>query len=146
VVRLNEKNIVKFRNTKSWLEEINSNIGVEKGCPFSPTIFGIYIGKLDVSLKKIGCVNPTLASIVILHFYVGDIVFMVRTPYDLEKQLKILKNFYSSTDITFNTNKMKAIMFKSKKITYANFMYDNHNLKEATSYKYLIINLHHKLN
>ena len=35
---------------------------------------------------------------------------------------------------------------KSTKDTYANFVYDNSNLEEVTSYKHLGIDIHHKLN
>ena len=45
-----------------------------------------------------------------------------------------------------NTNKTKVMIIKSKKDTYANFMYDNSNLEEVSSYKYLGIDIHHKLN
>ena len=45
-----------------------------------------------------------------------------------------------------NTNKTKIMVIKSKKDSYANFMYDNRNLEEETSYKYLRIDIHHKLN
>ena len=38
------------------------------------------------------------------------------------------------------------MIIKSKKDTYANFIYNNRNLEEVTSYKYLIIDIHHKLN
>ena len=43
-----------------------------------------------------------------------------------------------------NTDKTKVMIIKSKDI-YANFMYDNSNLEEASSYKYLGIDIHHKL-
>ena len=45
-----------------------------------------------------------------------------------------------------NTNKTKVMIIKSKKDTYANSIYDNKNIEEVTSYKYLRINIHHKLN
>ena len=45
-----------------------------------------------------------------------------------------------------NTNKTKIMTIKFKKDTYANFIYDNRNLEEVTSYKYLGIDIHHKLN
>ena len=48
--------------------------------------------------------------------------------------------------ISVNTDKTKIIIIKSKKGTYANFMYDNNNLEEVSSYKYLGIDIHHKLN
>jgi hypothetical protein len=38
------------------------------------------------------------------------------------------------------------MIIKSKKITYTNVVYDNNNLVEVNSYKYLGIYLHHKLN
>ena len=44
-----------------------------------------------------------------------------------------------------NTDKPNFMIIKSKKDTYANFIYDNRNIKEATSYKYLKIDIHHKL-
>ena len=45
-----------------------------------------------------------------------------------------------------NTDKTQIMIIKSNKDTYANFIYDNRNLEEVTSYKYLIIDIHHKLN
>ena len=45
-----------------------------------------------------------------------------------------------------NTDKTKVMIIKSKKDTYANFMYENSNLEEVSSYKYLVIDIHHKLN
>ena len=38
------------------------------------------------------------------------------------------------------------MIIKYKKETYANFMYDNSKLEEVSSYKYLGIDIHHKLN
>ena len=43
-------------------------------------------------------------------------------------------------------DKTKIMIIKSKKGTYANFIYDNRNLEEANSYKYVGINIHHKIN
>ena len=48
--------------------------------------------------------------------------------------------------MTINTDKTKIMITKSKKDTYANFFYDNRNLEKVTSYKYLGIDIHHKLN
>jgi hypothetical protein len=38
------------------------------------------------------------------------------------------------------------MIIKSNKIPYDTFVYDNTNLEEVTSYKYLGIDIHHKLN
>ena len=45
-----------------------------------------------------------------------------------------------------NTDKIKVVIIESKKDTCANFMYNNNNLEEVYSYKYLGIDIHHKLN
>ena len=47
--------------------------------------------------------------------------------------------------MTVNTDKTKIMIIKSKKNTYANFVYDNSNLEEVSSYKYLGIDIHHKI-
>jgi hypothetical protein len=44
-----------------------------------------------------------------------------------------------------NTDKTKVMIIKSKKITYDTFVY-NKNLEEVSSYKYLKIDIHHKIN
>ena len=44
------------------------------------------------------------------------------------------------------TDKTKIMIIKSKKDTYANFIYYNRNIKEVTSYKYLGIDIDHKIN
>ena len=48
--------------------------------------------------------------------------------------------------MTVKTQKTKIMIIKENKDTYANFIYDNGNLEEVTSYKYLGIDIHHKLN
>jgi hypothetical protein len=139
--------IAKFRSTEGWSEEIDCNIGVKQGCPLSPTLFSIYIDKLEYCLEVASCVGPTLTSIVIiLLLYANDIVLMARNPYDFKKKLRIIKDFCSSTMMTMNTDKMKVMIIKSQKITYDSFMYDNNSLEEVPSYKYLGIYIHHKLN
>jgi hypothetical protein len=94
-IRLYNNIVSKFKNTKGWSKEINYNIGVKQGCPLSPTLFGIYIDKLEELLEEVGCVGPTLTDIVInqLLLYVDDIVLMGRSPHDLGEQLKSSRSF-----------------------------------------------------
>jgi hypothetical protein len=106
----------------------------KKGCPLSPTLFGIYIDKLEDCLEKTGCVSPTLIGIVINRLlYANDIILMARSPHDLENQLRILKDFFSNMGMTLNTHKTKVMIIKSNKIPYDTFVYDNNNLEEVTS-------------
>jgi hypothetical protein len=91
-IRMYENVITKFKNTEGWSNEINCNIGVKQGCPLSPTLFGIYIDKLEECLEKERCIGPTLTGIFInIFLYADDIVLMERSPHDLENQLRILK-------------------------------------------------------
>jgi len=83
---------------------------------------------------------------IILLLYADDIVLLARFPSDLDKQLRVLKDFCSTMGMTVKTDKTKVMIIKSKKDTYANFLYDNSNLEEVSSYKYLGIDIHHKLN
>ena len=64
----------------------------------------------------------------------------------MDKKLRLLKDFCSTMGMNFNTDKTKVMIIKSKKETYANFVYENRNLEEVSSYKYLEIDIHHKLN
>lgn len=70
---------------------------------------------------------------------------MAKCPFDLDKQLRILKDSCSNMGMSVNTDKTKVMIIKSKKDTYTNFEYDNNNLEEVSSYKYLGIDIHHKL-
>ena len=48
--------------------------------------------------------------------------------------------------MTINTDKTKVMIIKSNKISYDTFLYENNNLGEVISYKYLGIDIHDKLN
>ena len=67
-------------------------------------------------------------------------------PSDLDKQLRLLKGFCFTMGMIVNTDKLKNMIIKSKKDTYANFVYDNNNLEEGSSYKYLGMDIHDELN
>ena len=46
-------------------------------------------------------------------------------------------------DMIINTGNTKDMIIKSKNDTYANFICDNNNIHEVTSYKYLSIDIQH---
>jgi hypothetical protein len=98
-------------------------------------------------LEKAGCVDPTLTGIVInILLYADDIVLISRSSHDLENQLRIVKDFFFNMGMIDNTDNTKVMIIKSNKITYDTFVYENNKFKEVTSYKYLGIDIHHKLN
>lgn len=64
-----------------------------------PTFFDMYIDKLEEE----DYIGPTLANIAINHLlYANDIVLMARIPYDLRKQLSIVKDFYNNIGLVEN--------------------------------------------
>ena len=76
-IRLYENAISKFKTNKGWSKDIKCNIGVKQGFPLSPTLFGIYIDKLESCLQEAGCAGTILAGIVIiLLLYAGDIIVL----------------------------------------------------------------------
>ena len=86
-----------FKNNEGWKMDINCNIEVKQGFPFSPTLFGIYINMLEMCFEEAGCLDRILTGIVIIILiYADDIVLMEMHPSDLDKQLRIL-NFFSLT-------------------------------------------------
>ena len=125
-IRLYENVISKFKSNEGWSKDIKCNIGVKQGCPLSPTLFGIYIDKLEGCLEEVGCAGMILAGIVIiLLLYADDIVLLARCSSNLDKQLRLLKDFCSNMGMTVNTDNKKIMIVKSKKDTNANFIYDN---------------------
>ena len=55
-----------------------------------------------------------LVGIVIIFFlYADDIVFLARDPSDLDKQLRLLKDFCSTMGMTVNTDKTKFMIIES---------------------------------
>ena len=99
-IRLYEEVIAMFNNNEGWTTDINCNIGVKQCFPLSPTLFGIYIDKLERCLEDACSTGTILARIVIiLLLYGDDIVLMARCASHLDKQLRIIKDFCSNIDI-----------------------------------------------
>jgi hypothetical protein len=110
-IRLYEKIISKWKKIDGWLKEINYNIGVKQGYPLYPTIFCIYIDRLEECLEGAGCVSPTLTIIRInVILYDDDIILRARIPNDLGEKLKFLKDVFSNMGMTINIEKKKLLI------------------------------------
>lgn len=75
-------------------ECFGSDIGVKQGCPLSPTLFGLYIDKLESWLSKTDGEGVHLAGYVVkLLLYVDDLILIFKTMHGLREQLKALEHF-----------------------------------------------------
>ena len=85
-IRLYENVIAKLKRNEGWSKYIKCNIRAKQGFPLSPTLFVIYIDKLEGCLEEAGCAGTILAGIVIiLLLYADDIFLLARCPSDLDK-------------------------------------------------------------
>ena len=124
MIHLYEMVVSNIKITEGWYKDIKCNIRVKQGCPLSPTLFGIYINKLEECLEIAGCKGTKLASIIInLLLYTDDIVLLARSHQDLDMQLNTLHDYFSKMGMTVNTDKNNFMIIKSKKITHGNFVY-----------------------
>ena len=65
-IRLYKNVIAKLKSNEGWSKDIKCNIRVKQDCPLSPTLFAIYIDKLEGCLEEEGCAGTILAGIVII--------------------------------------------------------------------------------
>ena len=106
----------------------------------------IYNDTLEGCLVEVGYISKTLSEIIIVLLYANDIIIFARCLFDLDKQLLIFMILFSRMDMIVNTNKTKNMVINSNKITYVHLLYDNRNLEEVSSYKYLGIDINHNIN
>jgi len=77
VIHLYETVVSKLNTNKGWYKYIKCNIWVKQGCPLFPTLFGIYIDKLEKCLETASCKETKLVGIIItLLLYDNDIVLL----------------------------------------------------------------------
>jgi hypothetical protein len=68
----------------------------------------------------------TLTGIVIIILlYANDIVLMMRSPYDLDKKLRVLKDFFSSMGMNVNPKRSLMILSYMTLTTWRKFLHTN---------------------
>jgi len=70
-------------------------IGVKQGCPFSPLLFGLFIGGLEKRLNALEGDAPLMLGQLAIHLllYADGLTFMSHIPARLQKQLDVLQAF-----------------------------------------------------
>jgi len=94
IIQLYENVVAKLKTTKGWFIEIKWNISVKQGWTLSPTLFRIYIDKLEDCLEVVGYDGLKLANMFILF------PFMLMILLFLPEAMMILTNNLKSSMIT----------------------------------------------
>ena len=116
VYKLYEHVKAKIRTKEGMLECFGSNMGVKQGCPLSPTLFGLYIDKLEEWLNKANGEGIQLADYVIrLLLYADDLILIAKTAHGLREHFSNLETFFTEVGMEVNTSKIKIMFFSSKK-------------------------------
>jgi len=66
-----------------------------------------------------------------------DIVLLIKYIEDICKKLKVLQQLWKNYKLTFNIDKTKVMIIKSKKTIYPPILYGDNTLEDVQSYKYL---------
>ena len=99
IMRLYERVVDRFRNPRGFSDPIQSTLGVKQGCPFSPTLLGIFIDEheaflYDFSLPSDGYyLHYVLISI---SLFVNDVFLLASSPKGLQWLLDGLASFCDS--------------------------------------------------
>ena len=116
VYKLYEQVKAKIRTKVGMSECFGSDIGVKQGCPLSPTLFGLYIDKLEEWLNKANGEGIQLADYVIrLLLYADDLILIAKTAKGLREHLKNLETFCTKVGMEINTSKTKIMVFSLRK-------------------------------
>ena len=84
VHRLYEEAKVKIRTLDGISESFRSDIGVKQGCPLSPTLFGLYIDKLEEWLNLEGGDGILMGEYVIrILLYADELIFISKSALGL---------------------------------------------------------------
>jgi len=138
---------VKIRTSTGIFESFRSDIGVKQGCPLSPTLFGLYIDKLEEWLNSQGGDGIYLYKFVIrLLLYADDLILIAKSALGLQEHLLSLEYFCRSVGMQVNINKTKVVVF-SKKIKHNQhkFYFEGNILEQVVDYKYLEIDFNKNL-
>jgi hypothetical protein len=134
-------------------------VGVRQGCILSPFLFNIFINDLSKAVDKlkkgVKCGNTQISVLL----FADDVVVIADSKQDLECMLKAIYEFSLKWRLKFNFDKCNVVKFDSisdRKIIYGNcttsctcghhFVFGPQLIKEVLVYKYLGLELDHRLN
>jgi hypothetical protein len=145
--RMYEEVKVEIRTSTGISESFRSDIGVKQGCPLSPTLFGLYIDKLEEWLNSQGGDGIHLGKFIIrLLLYTDDLILIAKSTLGLQEHLCSLEQFCRRVGMQVNISKTKVVVFSNKrKHNQHKFYFEGNILEEVADYKYLGIDFNRNL-
>jgi hypothetical protein len=103
VHRMYEEVKVKIITSAGISESFRSDIGFKQGCPLSPTLFGLYIDKVEEWINSQGGDGIHLGKFVIrLLLYADDLILIAKSTLGLQEHLCSLEHFCRKVGMQVN--------------------------------------------
>ena len=112
-------------------------MGVKQGCPLSPTLFGLYVDRLEKHLLETADIDaPTLMGVMVpLLLYADDLILMSESASGLQKQLDALASFCEQRQLTVNLSETKVVVFEARQSDMCGFVLSGAVVEWVESYK-----------
>ena len=138
---------LKIRTSTCIYESFRSDIRVKQGFPLSPTLFGLYIDKLEEWLNSQGGENIHLGKFVTrVLLYTYDLILISKSAFRLQEHLLSLQHFCRKVGMQVNISKIKTMIFSNKREHKQHKLYfEGNTLEEVVDYNYLKIDFNKNL-
>ena len=118
-----------------------STLGVKQGCPMPPTLFGLYIDRLEHQLQSHDQDAPNLLDTKVpILLYPDDIVLLSQSPSSLQPRLNVLQLFCAEKLLSVNMSNTQVVIFNHSRSD--SFLFSHRQLQIVEQYTYLGIVLH----
>jgi transcription initiation factor TFIIIB Brf1 subunit/transcription initiation factor TFIIB len=120
-----QKKLIKFNHKLSKPVEINK--GLRQGCPFSPTMFNIYLDEIINKLQKqdITGIKHSINQQMSTLLFADEKVIIVDTEDNLQKAAQKLNQIITEYGLTTFVQKTKSMTFKGRDPVRTKIVIDN---------------------
>ena len=89
--------------------------GVRQGCPLSPTLFNIYMARLEEELRKGHDGGIVVGKRKVCYILRYDIVLMADREEKLKDMMKRFEKFLKEAELEMNAEKTKIVVFEKRR-------------------------------